>query len=132
MPAQNDSMREPAIDDGAEGQSGHPGHRYNEEDEKRFAELFELLDRNKDGRIDVNELREGIERMGLPNMSGTAQVHLCIQSLVFILASAVDVEVNVWCALLRMPPPPPCTHPHRPCSRWEIRTRTTTLTSGSF
>ena len=43
-------------------------------DEQRFAELFERLDRNKDGVIDAKELKESLDRMGLPNMSGTAQV----------------------------------------------------------
>ena len=44
------------------------------EDEKRFAQLFEQLDRNRDGKLDLKELKEGIERLGLPSTSGTAQV----------------------------------------------------------
>ena len=53
-----------------------PHSSLSQADEKRFAELFDHLDRNKDGRVDVQELKEGIERMGLPSMSGTAQVGL--------------------------------------------------------
>ena len=48
--------------------------KHTKEDEERFAQLFEKLDRDKDGKIDVHELREGLERLGLPNSSGTAQV----------------------------------------------------------
>ena len=84
MPDQTESVK----NDEEEGGHAH-GHRFDEEDEKRFAELFELLDRNKDGRIDVHELRDGIERMGLPSMSGTAQVN----DLPWYIVSAV------WCAL---------------------------------
>ena len=48
--------------------------KHSKEDEERFAELFEQLDRNQDGKLDIHELREGIERLGLPSTSGTAQV----------------------------------------------------------
>lgn len=35
------------------------------EREKRWAELFDQLDLNKDGRIDVNELRSGLTAWGI-------------------------------------------------------------------
>ncbi|XP_042304828.1 calcium-binding mitochondrial carrier protein SCaMC-3 isoform X2 [Sceloporus undulatus] len=33
--------------------------------QQRWAKLFEQLDANKDGRVDINELREGLARLGM-------------------------------------------------------------------
>ncbi len=62
-----------------------PATKHSKEDEERFAQLFEQLDRNRDGKLDVKELREGIERLGLPSTSGTAQVSGLALSLFMVL-----------------------------------------------
>ncbi|XP_061469886.1 mitochondrial adenyl nucleotide antiporter SLC25A23-like isoform X2 [Rhineura floridana] len=40
---------------------------------QRWANLFEQLDTNKDGRVDINELREGLARMGMDASSHAEQ-----------------------------------------------------------
>lgn len=41
---------------------------------QRWAGLFEQLDTNKDGRVDINELREGLARMGMEASPQAEQV----------------------------------------------------------
>ena len=40
-------------------------HEITEEEEKRYADLFEKLDVDGDGRIDVDDLQEGLVRLGV-------------------------------------------------------------------
>ena len=42
--------------------------------EERYEALFRRLDKDGDGVISVRELGEGLDAMGLPRMSDTAQV----------------------------------------------------------
>ena len=81
--------------------SSGQGTKHSEEDEERFARLFEQLDHNKDGKLDLQELREGIERLGLPSESGTAQVCLCLAGLpVADLLSGLKLESSAVLIML--------------------------------
>uniref|UniRef100_A0A668TM84 EF-hand domain-containing protein n=1 Tax=Oreochromis aureus TaxID=47969 RepID=A0A668TM84_OREAU len=50
---------------GGNAENGKNGAALDPEREKRYAELFEQLDLNKDGRVDINELRTGLATRGL-------------------------------------------------------------------
>ena len=43
-------------------------------DEKKIRSLFKELDVNNDGRVDVQELSDGLKRLGIPNIPGQAEV----------------------------------------------------------
>lgn len=51
-------------------------YTFNKDDEKRIAELFKEMDINKDGRIDVKELSEGLKRLGIHHVPDQAEVSL--------------------------------------------------------
>ncbi|XP_071765950.1 calcium-binding mitochondrial carrier protein SCaMC-3b [Centroberyx gerrardi] len=50
---------------GENGESGESGASRDPDREKSYAELFEQLDLNKDGRVDINELKTGLAARGL-------------------------------------------------------------------
>jgi Ca2+-binding EF-hand superfamily protein len=50
------------------------GPNISKEDQQRFAELFNTIDRNKDGRIDISDLSALLKSKNVPNASDQAQV----------------------------------------------------------
>lgn len=46
-------------------ENGDSGTSLDPDRERRYAELFEQLDLNKDGRVDISELRTGLAARGL-------------------------------------------------------------------
>lgn len=45
-----------------------------QDDSRTYEELFAKLDANKDGKVDVSELRAGLAAMGIKSGTGAAQV----------------------------------------------------------
>ena len=45
------------------------------EEEARLAELFNRLDVNKDGKIDINDLTAALHQMQVPQVPGQAEVN---------------------------------------------------------
>ncbi|XP_070597660.1 mitochondrial adenyl nucleotide antiporter SLC25A23-like isoform X2 [Erythrolamprus reginae] len=58
-------MLEPREGSGPPQQVSLQEGDHDPERHQRWASLFEQLDTNKDGRVDINELREGLARMGM-------------------------------------------------------------------
>lgn len=50
------------------------GHCWDDLSRKTYADLFERLDTNKDGKVDVAEFRAGLIAMGISFRKGAAQV----------------------------------------------------------
>lgn len=62
-----------------------------EDNTKSFAELFEKLDVNKDGKVDVSELKTGLAAMGFSMGKGEAQVFP-----VHCISAVVDALLFYW------------------------------------
>lgn len=50
-------------------------HNLSPEEEQRLSGLFNRLDVNKDGRIDIHDLSEALNSMQVPQVPGQAQVN---------------------------------------------------------
>lgn len=61
------------------------GHNISKEEQERLAEIFRTIDRNKDGRIDIDDLSALLKSKNVPNASDQAQVILS-----FLILSAIQ------------------------------------------
>ena len=59
-------------------------HNLSLEDEQRIGDLFNRLDVNKDGKLDIRDLSKALHELRVPQVPGQAQVNL-------------DEELNFMC-----------------------------------
>lgn len=57
-----------------------------EDASKTYEDLFAKLDSNKDGRVDVSELKAGLAAMGIKTARGAAQVESCMLPAAHMIA----------------------------------------------
>lgn len=60
------------------------GQSISKEDEERLSALFNVIDRNKDGRIDIDDLSALLTSKNLPSASDTAKVCFSATVLIYI------------------------------------------------
>ena len=60
-----------ASSQGGENDEAYAGYKF---DSKRIADLFQELDVNKDGRIDIQELTTGLKKLGVRHVPGQVEV----------------------------------------------------------
>jgi len=98
------------------------GEPHTPEDEKRLAEIFHAIDRNKDGRIDIDDLSALLKSKNVPNASDQAQViyechverllvyvefvlylliHLAVPFLCHVTSYFTDHFKGIWMSILR-------------------------------
>lgn len=65
MPGSREGSSEPPRRQDPPPQGASPEGSRDPARRQRWARLFEQLDTNRDGRVDINELREGLARRGM-------------------------------------------------------------------
>lgn len=55
----------------------HHAYEATSDEEERLGALFNQLDADGDGRIDVHDLSEGLKKLNVPFVPGSAEVYLC-------------------------------------------------------
>ncbi|XP_071821145.1 calcium-binding mitochondrial carrier protein SCaMC-2-like isoform X2 [Apostichopus japonicus] len=71
--ADDQSKRSPSTNSNVQSQNRNHNHTLTPEQEEHYSELFDQLDVDGDGRIDAKDLKEGLIRMGVPQVPGHAQ-----------------------------------------------------------
>lgn len=62
----------------SERASAHHDYELTSDEEEKFTDLFNRLDTNKDGRIDIHDLSEALKTMRVPQVEDHARVSILL------------------------------------------------------